>query len=59
MLAGAAIWFLGEVLFAVVLHRGEPTTFYVRRYTKNAAGRTALLAFAAWFVGHMLLGWPP
>ena len=59
MLAGAVVWFVGEVVFAVLLHEGQPTTYYVRRYTRNAAGRVAVVAFAAWFVGHMLLGWPP
>lgn len=59
MLVGALVWFVGEVAFAVFLHRGKTTTFYVRRYTGNLAGRFAVVAFAAWFVGHMLLGWPP
>lgn len=60
MLAGAALWLVGEVLFAVILHKGKTTTFHVRYYTgKHKVFSAACVMFAVWFVGHMLAGWPP
>jgi hypothetical protein len=57
---GAVIWFAGEMVAVYKGSRGGTTTWYVRRYTKGRIIRQAgLVAFAVWFVGHMLAGWPP